>query len=78
MTFFSADIIIITEKNKCSLEGIMEFRFVLSTVFEIAVAAFIIYGLFFEERFAEAERKAVAFIKRQFERAFLPSPKEDY
>lgn len=56
----------------------MEFRFVLSTVFEIAVAAFIIYGLFFEERFAEAERKAVAFIKRQFERAFLPSPKEDY
>lgn len=56
----------------------MEIRFVLSTVFEIAVAAFIIYGLFFEERFVEAEQKAVAFIKRQFERTFLPSPKEDY
>lgn len=42
----------------------MEFRFVLQTLFEIAVAAFIIYGLFFEERFAEAERNLVSSIKR--------------
>jgi hypothetical protein len=41
----------------------MELRFVLLSVFELAVAAFIIYGLFFEERFAQAERKAVRFIK---------------
>lgn len=43
----------------------MEIRFVLSTILEIAVAAFIIYGLLFEERFAEAERKVLRFIKRK-------------
>ena len=41
----------------------MELRFILLSVFELAVAAFIIYGLFFEERFAQAERKAVRYIK---------------
>ncbi len=52
--------------NICSAkEDAMEFRFICSTIFEVAVAAFIIYGLFFEERFAEAERKALAFIKRR-------------
>ena len=48
----------------------MEFRFVIQTLFEIAVAAFIIYGLIFEERFAAAEKKAVAFIKRFFRNTF--------
>ena len=49
----------------------MEFRFVLQTLFEIAVAAFIIYGLIFEERFAAYEKKAVAFIKRAFRQTFV-------
>ena len=35
----------------------MEIRFVLQTLFEVLVAAFIIYGLIFEERFAETEKK---------------------
>lgn len=48
----------------------MEFRFICSTIFEVAVAAFIIYGLFFEERFARAERRAVAYIKRKLTEAF--------
>ncbi|MBO5873159.1 MAG: hypothetical protein J6Q56_03035 [Clostridia bacterium] len=49
----------------------MEIRFVLSTIFEIAVAAFIIYGLLFEEKFAEAERKVFAFLKRRLRSAFI-------
>lgn len=49
----------------------MEIRFVLSTFFEISVAAFIIYGLLFEEKFAEAERKVFAFIKRRLRSAIL-------
>lgn len=52
----------------------MEIRFVLQTLFEIAVAAFIIYGLFFEERFAEAERKVVLYIKRFLRQTFSDSP----
>lgn len=47
----------------------MEIRFILQTIFEITVAGFIIYGLFFEERFVEAERKAIAFIKRKLKAA---------
>lgn len=49
----------------------MEIRFILSTIFEIAVAAFIIYGLLFEEKFAEAERKVFAFVKRRLRSAAL-------
>ena len=49
----------------------MEIRFVLQTLFEIAVAAFIIYGLFFEERFAETERKVARAIKRFFYHTFI-------
>lgn len=49
----------------------MEIRFVLQTLFEIAVAAFIIYGLFFEERFAEAEKRAVLYLKRLFRQTFV-------
>ena len=49
----------------------MELRFVLQTLFEIAVAAFIIYGLFFEERFAETERKVFAYLKRLFRQTFF-------
>ncbi len=52
----------------------MEFRFVVQTIFEVAVAGFIIYGLFFEHKFADTERKAVAFLKRKFRQYFL-SPK---
>lgn len=51
----------------------MEFRFVIQTLFEIAVAAFIIYGLIFEERFAETERKVVKAIKRFFHQTFSDS-----
>ena len=48
----------------------MEIRFVLQTLFEIAVAAFITYGLIFEERFAETERKVFAALKRLFRQTF--------
>ena len=49
----------------------MEFRFAVQTLFEIAVAAFIIYGLFFEERFADTEKKVVSSVKRFFRQTFL-------
>jgi hypothetical protein len=48
----------------------MEIRFVLQTIFEIAVAGFIIYGLFFEERFVAAEKKAISFLRRKLREAF--------
>lgn len=48
----------------------METRFILQTLFEVVVAAFIIYGLFFEAKFAETERKVFAYIKRLFRRTF--------
>ena len=48
----------------------METRFILQTVFEIVVAGFIIYGLFFEAKFAETERKAIRYIKRALRRTF--------
>ena len=54
----------------------MEFRFILQTAFELLVAGFIIYGLFFEERFALAEKKAFLFIKRKSRECF--SPLKDY
>lgn len=41
----------------------MEMRYILTTVFEISVAAFIVYGLLHEDRFAAAERKAVEWLK---------------
>ena len=49
----------------------MEIRFVVQTLFEIAVAAFIIYGLFFEERFADTERKVFGYLKRLFRQTFI-------
>ncbi len=52
----------------------MESRFILQTIFEFAVVAFIIYGLIFEERFAKAERKALRFIKRLFRQTFSDKP----
>ncbi|MBQ1186149.1 MAG: hypothetical protein IIX54_00465 [Clostridia bacterium] len=48
----------------------MEIRFILQTLFEIAVAAFIIYGLIFEDRFVETEKKVWAYLKRLFYRTF--------
>lgn len=52
----------------------MEIRFVLQTLFEIVVAGFIIYGLFFEERFVAAEKKAFRFIRRKLAKIFKPQP----
>ncbi len=49
----------------------MELRFVLQTLFEIAVAAFIIYGLIFEDRFVETERKVFGYFKRLFRQTFF-------
>lgn len=46
-------------------EEVMEFRFILQSALELGVAAFIIYGLFFEERFAAVERRIFAFIKKK-------------
>lgn len=51
----------------------MEIRFILQTVFEIIVAGFIIYGLFFEERFVAAEKKAFSFIRRKLRETFSAS-----
>ena len=48
----------------------MEIRFILQTILEVAIAGFIIYGLFFEEGFVEAERKAFKFIKRKLRQTF--------
>ena len=49
----------------------MESRFVLQTLFELAVVAFIIYGLIFEERFAETEKKVARALKRIFRQTFF-------
>ena len=60
-----------TEKNKCSFGGkVMEMRFILTTIFEIALVAFVTYGLFNEAKFAETERRVFRFIKR-YVRAFI-------
>lgn len=48
----------------------METRFILTTLFELAIVAFITYGLFNEAKFAETERKVFRFIKRYI-RAFI-------
>lgn len=48
----------------------MEIRFVLQTLFEILVAGFIIYGLIFEDRFADTERKVWSYLKRLFRQTF--------
>lgn len=42
----------------------METGFVISTLFEIALVAFVIFGLFNEEKFAQTERKAFRYLKR--------------
>jgi hypothetical protein len=47
------------------LEEVMEFRFILQSVLELGIVAFIIYGLFFEERFVAVERRIFAFIKKK-------------
>lgn len=60
-----------------ALEEVMETRFILQTIFEIVVAAFIIYGLLFEERFAETERKFFAAVKRSLRRTFCSAYRSD-
>lgn len=52
------------KRTNVRLEEVMESRFIIVSLFEIAVAAFIIYGLFFEERFAAAEQRLFAGIKQ--------------
>lgn len=42
----------------------MEINFVFATIFEIALVAFCIYGLFNEQKFADTERKVFRYIKR--------------
>ena len=51
----------------------METRFILTTIFEIVVAAFIIYGLFNEDKFAKAERRAFAVLKEKLAKSFSHS-----
>ena len=48
----------------------MEFRFIASTLFEIALVAFVIFGLFNESRFAETERRVWRLIKRRISAFF--------
>ncbi len=48
----------------------METNFVFATIFEIALVAFCIFGLFNEQKFAETERKVGRAIKR-YVRAFI-------
>ena len=48
----------------------MEFRFIASTLFEIALVAFVIFGLFNESRFAESERRVFRLIKRRISAFF--------
>ncbi len=48
----------------------METNFVLATIFEIALVAFCIFGLFNEQKFAETERRVFRWLKR-YVRAFI-------
>ena len=50
--------------------NIMETNFIFATIFEIALVAFCIFGLFNEQKFAETERKVGRAIKRCV-RAFI-------
>ncbi|MBR6743458.1 MAG: hypothetical protein IKL94_03085 [Clostridia bacterium] len=49
----------------------MSTGFVLISIFEFAVAAFIIYGLINEEKFSECERKFFGSIFRYIKRSIL-------
>ena len=51
----------------------MELRFVIQTVIEILVAAILIYGLFFEEKWAKAERKIFKSAKRLILKTLYPN-----
>lgn len=44
--------------------------FILVSIFEVAVAAFIIFGIFNEEKFAECERKFFGSIFRYLKKTF--------
>ncbi len=55
----------------------METRFIFSTLFEILVAGFIIYGLIFEDRFVTAEKKVFRFIKRSLSAMFSKNLRTD-
>lgn len=48
----------------------MEINFIFATIFEIALVAFCIFGLFNEQKFADTERKVGRVIKRYI-RAFI-------
>ena len=48
----------------------MEINFVFATIFEIALVAFCIFGLFNEQKFADTERRVFRYLKRLI-RAFI-------
>ena len=48
----------------------MSGSFVLVSIFEVAVAAFIIFGLINEDKFAETERKFFGSIFRYLKKTF--------
>lgn len=57
-------------RQKERIGKIMSSGFVLLSIFEFAVAAFIIYGLFNEEKFAECERKFFGSLFRSVKKTF--------
>ncbi len=48
----------------------METGFVITSLFEIAIAAFIIFGLFNENRFADTEKRVFSAIKKKISALF--------
>lgn len=61
----------IQKRTNVLLEEIMEIRFIIQTVLEIGVAVFIIFGLFFEQKLALAERKLFSLLRRRFRRTVI-------
>ena len=50
----------------------METGFVIASLFEIAIAAFIIFGLFNEDRFADTEKRVFSAIRKKVAALFSP------
>ena len=55
------------KKGRKTMSG----SFVLVSIFEVAVAAFIIFGLINEDKFAECERKFFGALFRHIKKTFL-------
>lgn len=52
----------------------METGFILTSIFEIAIVAFIIYALINEEKFAACERRVFRFINKKIKQFIYGSP----